>query len=452
MTQERTPPYDQESEVAVLGSILQEDQRVLSECHAAGVVSESFYVPAHRTIFGAMLDLNMRGKVIDALTLSKQLEGKHELERAGGLTYLTKLIDDTPSVVNSESYIEIVRDKGQRRQIIQLSRDAEQSAYDLDRESGELLNEAQRNFFQASKMAEGPKTNTEAANEEIDSWKAAMAGSGRGLKCFLEGYTDVMGGFRKGKTHYIGGASTMGKTTWLKNQLRYLSYDLKIPTAFASIDDEHTEVLGSIACEVGDVSKFQLDHGRVELRGEKRGSRLRKAYGAMKMLLSKRDDGSPNFPLYINDSIFDFDQFESWTRYMVFKHGVEAVGLDYVQILEAGKRCKAKTQREILEYLGRNFRRLAKDTNVAMFLISQVAEEHGQKKTKEPTTTRLFGSSGLYHAAYTVTMIREEDKAYVIQCTKNKGGPQGSITASFRKERQRFEREDSEEEEKFWDK
>ena len=46
---------------------------------------------------------------IDLVTLSDQLESEGNLEKAGGIAYLTELAQITPSAANYKSYFDIVK-------------------------------------------------------------------------------------------------------------------------------------------------------------------------------------------------------------------------------------------------------------------------------------------------------------------------------------------------------
>lgn len=69
-----TPPYSEEVEKGVLGSILLDSERVMALCLKARVVAESFFVPAHRVIFETVLEMVHASQPIDVHTVKRQLK------------------------------------------------------------------------------------------------------------------------------------------------------------------------------------------------------------------------------------------------------------------------------------------------------------------------------------------------------------------------------------------
>ena len=71
----RVPPYSQEAEMGVLGSILLAADTVLDLCIEQQVVEASFHVPGHRTIYEAVLALSKHGTAIDVRSKSRIGQG-----------------------------------------------------------------------------------------------------------------------------------------------------------------------------------------------------------------------------------------------------------------------------------------------------------------------------------------------------------------------------------------
>ncbi len=99
----RTPPYSEEAERGVLGSILLDASRVLDLCVENGLATpESFYVPAHRTLYGVLQQMSTRGEVVDMLTVLERLRAENLLDAVGGAGFLEKLVDATPTAAHAE--------------------------------------------------------------------------------------------------------------------------------------------------------------------------------------------------------------------------------------------------------------------------------------------------------------------------------------------------------------
>lgn len=109
-----------EAEQSLLGGLML-DQRAWSQI-ADVVTVDELYRADHRLIFGAVAALVERNQPPDAVTVSEHLQRLGQLEAAGGLPYLARLVEDTPSAANIRAYARIVRDHAERWRVAELGR------------------------------------------------------------------------------------------------------------------------------------------------------------------------------------------------------------------------------------------------------------------------------------------------------------------------------------------
>lgn len=138
----RVPPHSREAEESVLGA-------VLLSLEAANEVmdrlaADDFYVPAHQSIFEAMRRLYDANQAIDAVTLSEELRRAGELEKVGGVAYLTRLVDVVPVTSNVENYARIVEENARRRDLIRAGGTVTSIAFDLDDEIHSVMDRAEQ--------------------------------------------------------------------------------------------------------------------------------------------------------------------------------------------------------------------------------------------------------------------------------------------------------------------
>jgi replicative DNA helicase len=67
---------------------------------ATRVSAADFYRPDHRIIFDAIAHLQDKCLDTDAVAVSDYLERRGTLGETGGLSYIGRLVKDTPSAVN----------------------------------------------------------------------------------------------------------------------------------------------------------------------------------------------------------------------------------------------------------------------------------------------------------------------------------------------------------------
>ncbi len=93
-------PQSIEAEEAVLGAIL------VNPVSIGRIVEfikpESFYKPAHKAIYEAVLELYRKNEPIDIVTVSENLRNKEQLDNIGGRAYVNDLALNVVTTANIE--------------------------------------------------------------------------------------------------------------------------------------------------------------------------------------------------------------------------------------------------------------------------------------------------------------------------------------------------------------
>jgi hypothetical protein len=119
-----------EAEQGVLGSILQSPREAIAECVEKGINEQQFFIPAHRSIYTALCDMWDSSASIDLITFTQHLRDQNLLDSVGGAAYVTDLFTFVPCAANLAYYIDIVREKYERRLIIFAGTESVRRAYD----------------------------------------------------------------------------------------------------------------------------------------------------------------------------------------------------------------------------------------------------------------------------------------------------------------------------------
>src|SRR5579863_10401843 len=125
---DRIPPHNLEAEMALIGSALV-DRDIMDKIGAI-VRPSDFYAHVHETIYGALLDLYERGEPLDKITLAESLRTRDVLERVGGLSYLSSLMDTVQTAASATYYAKIVREKSVLRSLIHAGTEITQLGYE----------------------------------------------------------------------------------------------------------------------------------------------------------------------------------------------------------------------------------------------------------------------------------------------------------------------------------
>jgi len=119
---DREPPNDPDAERHVLGAMLLNPDVVQPVVDVIGNDSLCFYVPAHQTIYAAVLELLADSRPVDAVTLMSVLGDAGDLDMVGGASYLAGLTLDVPTSANGPYYAQIVMEKFTLRQTAEIGR------------------------------------------------------------------------------------------------------------------------------------------------------------------------------------------------------------------------------------------------------------------------------------------------------------------------------------------
>ncbi len=112
----RLPPQNLEAEQSILGAVLIDNDALPKALEILD--PEDFYKGSHRKIFYAMTELFDRNEAIDLITITDLLKKNEELEAIGGISYLSSLVNMTPTAANVKYHSNIVREKALLRGLL----------------------------------------------------------------------------------------------------------------------------------------------------------------------------------------------------------------------------------------------------------------------------------------------------------------------------------------------
>ena len=105
----KIPPQSLESEMAVLGAILQRPDCLYDVTDV--LQSTGFYSARNRLIYETILELAGKSVPIDSVSVLERLKDTGLIERAGGAAYLGELMDFVPNTANIKHYCDTILKK-----------------------------------------------------------------------------------------------------------------------------------------------------------------------------------------------------------------------------------------------------------------------------------------------------------------------------------------------------
>ena len=141
----RSLPQSIEAEQSVIGSMIIDKNAIVKV--AEKLEENDFYRDGHKIIFKAISEMFKNDMAVDLLTLLEYLKSNDQLEKAGGVTYITELSSSVPTTANLSSYIEIVEQKSTLRKLIKASTSIIEDSYNKQGKVADVLDHAEKKIF-----------------------------------------------------------------------------------------------------------------------------------------------------------------------------------------------------------------------------------------------------------------------------------------------------------------
>lgn len=395
---DRTPPYSEAAEQAVISAVLLDPEAIL---RATEFLDDSmFYREGHRRIFRAMLALSERGEVIDPLTLTEELSRVSELESSGGRDYIAYLVDVVPTSANVEYHAKIVREKALRRRLIETATTIVGDAFESSRSSAELLDEAEHRIFEVN-QARGTEGFTRIkelmyeAMERIEQLHLA----GEAVTGVPSGFKDIdemTAGFQPSDLVIVAARPSMGKTAFILNVAQNAALDHKKPVAFFSLEMSKQSLLQRMLTSEARIDAQRLRKGKLR---DDEFVQLGRAAG----LLSQA-------PIWIDDTPgISLLEMRSKARRLKSEHDVSMVIIDYLQLMQGPPGVENRQQE--ISIISRSLKALARELRVPVIALSQLSRAPEQRAgdSKRPQLSDLRESGAIEQDADIVMFLYRQE-------------------------------------------
>ncbi|MCI0620022.1 replicative DNA helicase [Candidatus Wolfebacteria bacterium] len=438
----RLPPQSIESEQALLGSIMLRPEAMYEIIDI--VSAQSFYADKHRLIFETMFELFTKSDPIDLLSVSTRLKEKNQIEKAGGIDYLTELVDSVPSSANVKHYAEIVQKKHMMRLLIEASDHIARLGYDEAQELDHLLDQAEKKIFEITEQPSTQKftalkdTLTEAW-ERFDSLHKNESAL-RGVPSGFRDLDDRLSGFQKSDLIIIASRPSVGKTSLALDIARQAAVDHKTPIGIFSLEMSSQQLVDRMLAADSRVDFWKLRTGR--LNNDEDFQRLQQSLARLSAA-----------PIYIDDQPGNnILKMRAVARRLKSDKGLGLIIVDYLQLmlLPGGKPSDSMVQ-QVTE-ISRSLKNLARELDVPVIALSQLSRAVETRGGK-PRLSDLRDSGSIEQDADIVAFIHREDKykedseepnIAEILIEKHRNGPTGRVKLYFQQKYASFQSIDKE--------
>ena len=390
----RVPPQAVDLEEAVLGALLI-DKNALSKIVDI-LHHEAFYNERHQHIFKAVVSLFGENQPVDILTVASELRKEGQMKQAGGEVYLAQLSQKVSSAAHIEYHARIIIQKHIQRELIRISSEIIESAFDETTDVLELLDSSEQKLFE---VAQGNlKRNYESSEALIRQAleRIEHISKQEGLSGVPSGFSDldrITSGWQPSDLVILAARPGMGKTAFVLSMARNMAIEHDKKVAIFSLEMSSVQLitriissetgLNSEKLRKGDLTDYEwknLTSGVVDLEKAK---------------------------LFIDDtpalSVFDL---RAKVRRLASTQGLDVIIIDYLQLMTVGGSKTQGNREQEISTISRSLKSIAKELNVPVIALSQLSRAVETRSTsKRPQLSDLRESGAIEQDADIVSFI-----------------------------------------------
>lgn len=391
-------PQSQEAEQALLGSLLIDNEVAFNVL--SSIAPTDFYFEANALIYECMQKIFRANKPIDYITLVDELENSNLLASIGGIEYITTLTNIVPSAVNYGSYLDIVKRTSILRQLISISKDIAEKAYDNPTKD-EAIGYAEKLIYDLAQNEDTSDLEHIASSLKnvIDRFDRITKDKSMS-KGILTGITEldnITNGLQNSDLILLAARPAVGKSSLGMQIINHAALNGKKCAVF-TLEMSREQVAQRSLCSVACVDMKKA------LKGDLSIEEWKSLWSANKQL---SESG-----IYIDDSsLVTPADILSRCRRLKREKGLDIVLIDYLQLMTANEKSKDSNRQQDVSSMTRFLKIAAKELNVPILLLSQLSRATEQRKENQhrPLLSDLRESGAIEQDADIVMFIHNPE-------------------------------------------
>ncbi len=432
----RTPPQNLDAERALLGAIMLKPEAMHDV--SVTVYPESFYAEKHREIFRAILDTFMKGDPIDILSITTKLKDRGLLERTGGASYITELVETVPAASNALYYAELVQNKSILRGLISAADEIAELGYSDPENVEEAMDSAEKKIYQVTNAPTTQKF-TPIGSSLTEAWDRfetlnSSQDSKRGIPTGFNALDNLLAGLQKSDLVIIAARPSMGKTTFALDIARNAALIGGASVGIFSLEMSDQQLVDRMLAAEAGVDSWKLRTGKLSSDHE---------FEAVQAAMARLAEA----PIHIDDQPGNnILKMRSSARRLKNEHGLDLLIVDYLQLMSPTATRASDSMVQQVTEISRSLKILARELNVPVVALSQLSRAVEQRGGK-PRLSDLRDSGSIEQDADVVMFIHRDDKINKesdrpniaeILVEKHRNGPVGYAELYFDDKHVRF--------------
>jgi len=434
-TLERLPPQNLDAELAVLGSMLLEEDALTQAAEL--LEAEAFYKDAHRKIFSTITTLYKHNVAVDLVTLTEELRQRSLLEEIGGPSYLAMLVGAVPTASNVEHYCRIVKEKAVLRALIKAATHIATDCYESPTEPDLLLDRAEQMIFDiaSKKIKRDAASIKELIKSSIETIDMLYQRKGfiTGLPTGFTELDQMLAGLQAADFIVVAGRPSMGKSSFALNLAEHTAIVQKVPVAIFSLEMSKEHLVQRMLCS----------HARISAHNVRTGMLSNADWPKLTQAAGKLSEA----PIFIDDTpSLSILEVRAKARRLKSRHNIGLLILDYLQLMDESTH--AENRQQEIAVISRNLKAVARDLTIPVVAVSQLSRAPERRETFRPRLSDLRESGAIEQDADVVLLLFREDYynpdtadkgVAEVMVAKQRNGPTGTVKLTFITEYTRFE-------------
>lgn len=436
---EKNLPNNLEAEESVLGACFL--SKYALQKASESLTEESFYSERNAKIFSTMLSLQDEKTPIDITTVTSYLKNKKELNDAGGVEYLTEVINFVPTASNIDFYIKTVEETAILRNLILTATDIATEGYRTDETVNEILDNSEKKILNIVKNRKSSEfrtmkdvlAKTQSDLEKLSKQKNEITG-------LSTGWFDldrITTGLHENELIILAARPAMGKTALALNLATHVAMTQDKSVAIFNLEMSAEQLATRIISSVGQIDGFKLRTGNLLNNDWKRVNEAVSQLSNTNMVI----DDTPGITI---------GEIRAKCRRLASSEkGLALIVIDYLQLISGGRNYGANRQQEVSD-ISRSLKTLAMELNVPIVALSQLSRSVETREEKRPMMSDLRESGSIEQDADIVMFLfrddyynkeaRTEDNNSISELIigKHRSGPTGTIELLFKKNTSTF--------------
>jgi replicative DNA helicase len=422
------PPHDLQAEKSVIGAVLIDKDAIVKVVEF--LRPEHFYKEGHEKIYEAVLTLYEKREPADLITIPNELRRMGELDRVGGIGYLTELVNSVPTSANVEYYGRIIKEAAVRRGLITASASINEMVFS-DMELSDVLDQAEQKLYSVAQDRVYQdfvpiKQTLEITFERLDEL-SKNKGELRGVPTGLRSLDRITSGFQKENLIILAARPSVGKTSLAINIGQYAAINKGSGIAVFSLEMSREMLVDRMISSQAGIDNWKISTGNLDDADFEK-------YGIAAGELA-------DAPIYIDDTPgISVLEMRTKARRLMSEVKIDLIIVDYLQLIKPPKAESRVQEVSAISLALKNLARELKVPVVALSQLSRAVEQRGGDKRPQLSDLRDSGSIE-QDADIVMFLYRPDDEvrtAAKLNIAKHRNGATGEIDLFFKTEFTRF--------------